>query len=59
MAVKCNIFSYVDDTYLVLQSKNVKDIAKQLNEDFGNIFDWFVDNKQSIYSVKIKSSPFC
>ena len=39
MAVKCNIFSYVDDTYLVLQSKNVKDIAKQLNEDFGNIFD--------------------
>ena len=30
-------------------SKNVKDIEKQLNEDFPNICDWFVDNKLSIH----------
>ena len=39
MAVKCNFFSYVDETCLVFQSKNVKDIKKQLNKDFANICD--------------------
>ena len=47
MAVKCNLFLYADDTCLVFQSKSVEDIKKQLNEDFGNIGDWFVDNKLS------------
>ena len=36
MAVKCDLFLYADDTCLVFQSKNVKDIKKQLNEDFAN-----------------------
>ena len=49
MAVKCDLFLYADDTCLVFQSKNVKDIEKQLNEDFGNICDWLVDNKLSIH----------
>ena len=49
MAVKCNLFLYADDTCLVFQSKNVKDIEKQLNEDFAQICDWFVDNKLSIH----------
>ena len=49
MAVKCDLFLYADDTCLVFQSKNVKDIEKQLNEDFSNICDWFVDNKLSIH----------
>ena len=40
---------YVNDTCLVFQSKNVKDIEKQLNKDFANICDWFVDNKLSIH----------
>ena len=57
MAVKCDLFLYVDDTCLVFQSKNVKDIEKQLNEDFANICDWFVDNKLSIHFVKL-SPPF-
>ena len=48
MAVKCGLFLYADNTCLVYQSKNVKDIEKQLNEDFANICDWFVDNKLSI-----------
>ena len=37
------------DTCLVFQSKNVKDIEKQLNEDFANIYDWLIDNKVSIH----------
>ena len=49
MAVKCDLFLYADDACLVFQSQNVKDIEKQLNEDFANIFDWFVDNKLGIH----------
>ena len=33
-AVKCNLFLYADDKCLVFQSKNVKDVEKQLKEDF-------------------------
>ena len=58
MEVKCNLFLYADDTCLVFQSKNVKvKSVKQLNEDFANICDWFVDNKLSIFfgEDKIKS----
>ena len=43
-----NISLFADDTCLVFQSKNVKDIEKQLNEDFANICDWLVENKFSI-----------
>ena len=49
MAVKCDLCLYADDTCLVFQSKNIKDIEKQLNKDFANICDWFVGNKLSIY----------
>ena len=34
MAVKCNLFLYAENTCLVFQSKNVKDIEKQLKKDF-------------------------
>ena len=44
MTFKYNLFLYVDDTCLIFQCKNVKDIKKQLNENFANICDWFVDN---------------
>ena len=58
MAFKCNLFLHVDDTCLVFQSENIKDIEKQLNEDFTNICDWFVDNKLSIHlKAKIKLNP--
>ena len=49
MAATCDLFLYADDTCLVFQSKNVKDIEKLLNEDFANICHWFVDNKLSIH----------
>ena len=42
-------FYIADDTCLVFQSKNVKDIKMQLNKDFANICDWFVDSKLSIH----------
>ena len=58
MAVKCNLFLYADDTCLVFQSKNVKDIEKQLNEDFAHICDWFVDNKLSIHFGEEKTTSF-
>ena len=37
MAIKCDLFLYVNDTCLVFQSKNVKGIEKQLNKDFANM----------------------
>ena len=55
MGVKCNLFLYADDTCLVFQIKNVQDIEKQLNEDFANICDCFVDNKLSIHFAEDKT----
>ena len=49
MAVKFDLFLYADDTCLVFQYKTFKDIEKQLNDDFANICDWFVDHKLSIH----------
>ena len=48
-AVKCHLFLYADDSCLVCQHKDINDIEKQLNIDFSNICDWFVDNKLSIH----------
>ena len=58
MAVKCDLFLYADDTCLISQSKNVKDIEKQLIEDFGHICGWFVDNKLSIHFGEDKTKSF-
>ena len=49
MAVKSNLLLYAHDTCLIFQSKTAKDIEKQLNEDFANICDSFVDNTQIIH----------
>ena len=59
-AVKCDLFLYADDTCLVCQHKDINKIENQLNENFWNICDWFVDNKLSIYfgEDKIKSILF-
>ena len=42
-------FLYVDDSCLVYQHKDVKVIERNLNKNFSNICDWFVDNKLSIH----------
>ena len=59
-AVKCDIFLYANDTCLDCQHKDINKIENQLNKDFCNIRDWFVDNKLSIHfgEDKIKSILF-
>ena len=47
-AVKCHFFLYADHSCLVCHHKHINPIEKQLNVDFSNICDWFVDNKLSI-----------
>ena len=40
---------YADDSCILYQHKDIVQIEKQLNEDFENLCDWFVDNKLSIH----------
>ena len=47
MAVKCDLVLYAGGRCLVFQ--NVKDVKKQLNEDFANICDLLADSKLSIH----------
>ena len=45
-AVKSNLFLYTDVSF---QGKDVIEIENQLNGDFTNICEWFVDNRLSIH----------
>ena len=58
--VKSNLFLYADDSCLVFQGKDVIVIGKQLNEDFTNTCEWFVDNRLSTdhHEDKAKSILF-
>ena len=59
MTVKFNLFLDTDDTCLILQSDNVKNIEKQLNKVFPNVYDWFVDNKLFICTLGMIKSNLC
>ena len=48
-AVNCDLLLYADDTGLIFQHKGINIIEQQLNGNFSNICDWFVDNKLSIH----------
>ena len=48
-AVNCDLFLYAVDTCLACQHKDINKIGNQLNKDFRNICDWFVDNKLISY----------
>ena len=48
-AVDCELFLYADDSCLGYQHKDAKEIERNLNKNFPNICDWFVDNKLSIH----------
>ena len=48
-AVKCELLLYADDTCLIFQNNDIKEIEIQLNKNFSLICDWFVDNKLSIH----------
>ena len=52
---RCNIFLYADDTCFVIQDENINGIKKQLNENFEDISDLFVDNKLSIQSLRLQN----
>ena len=54
--VKSNLFLYADDSCLMHQHRDVEEIEKQLNKDFENICDWFVDNKLSIHFWEDKTN---
>ena len=48
-AVDCDLFLYADDCCLVYQPKDMKEIERNLNKNFSNVCDWFVDNKLSFH----------
>ena len=48
-AVDCDLFLYADDSCLVYQHKDVKEIERILNKNVSDGCDWFVDNKLKIH----------
>ena len=48
-SVNCELLLYADDTCLIFQHNDIKEIENQLNKNFSLICDWFVDNKLSIH----------
>ena len=59
-SVDSKLLLYADDSCLVFQDRDPKVIERQLNKDFTNICDWFIDNKLSIHfgEEKTKSILF-
>ena len=48
-AVNCDLFLYADDSCLVYQHNDVSKIEQNLNKNFSDICNWFVDNKLGIH----------
>ena len=48
-SLNCELLLYADDTCLIFQHNDIKEIENQLNINFSLICDWFVDNKLSIH----------
>ena len=59
-AVTSTLLLNADESCILYQHKGVVQIEKLLNEDFRNLYDWFVDSKLSIHfeEDKIKSILF-
>ena len=53
-AVKCELLFYADDTYLVFQFNDIKEIKIQINKNFSLTCDSFVDNKLSIHFFSLQ-----
>ena len=47
--IHSDLFLYADDCGLTFQHKDIHKIEHQLNKDFANLCEWFVDNKLSIH----------
>ena len=48
-AIDCDLLLYADDTCLIFQHKDIREIEAVLNRNFSSLCDWFVDNKLSIH----------
>ena len=48
-ASESTLLLYADDSCILYQSNNTKEIETQLNHDFNNLCNWFIDNKLSIH----------
>ena len=48
-AINGRLMLYADDSCVVFQHKDIEVIEKQLNKDFTNLCEWFVDNRLSIH----------
>ena len=48
-SIQCDLLLYADDSCLIFQHKDISEIQNQLNKDFANLCDWFIDNKLSIH----------
>ena len=59
-SVRCEILLYADDTCLIFQGKDTKEIERNLTTNFNALCDWFIDNKLSIHlgEEKTKSILF-
>ena len=43
------MFFNADDSGLTFESKDIHTIEHQLNKDFANLCEWFIDNKLNIH----------
>ena len=56
--VNCDSFLCIDDSCLVYQHHDSSKIEQNLNKNFSNICDWFVDNKLSIHFGEKKQNAY-
>ena len=54
-AVKCELPLYADDTCLIYQRNDIKEIEIQLDKNFSLICNCFVDNKLNIHFAEDKT----
>ena len=47
--IHSDLLLYADNSSLTFQHKHVHTIEHQLNKDFTNLCEWFVENKLSIH----------
>ena len=48
-SVNCDLLLYADDTCLISQNSDLKQIEYDLETNFNSLCDWFIDNKLSIH----------
>ena len=57
-AVNCDLCLYADDSMLLVNGKNVKDIEKKLTNEMNEVSKWLQENKLSLHLGKTESILF-